>query len=712
MAERTSKMNIFSKKDDSTNQENKPDFLKKKSFSKRQKIIALIVIIAFFLSGTVYAAVFREKPVALAMNQVTRLAPSEFATTVNTTGTIEAAKDIDVYTTQTAPVKQVLVKEGDTVTEGQVLAYLDDNDLKKQIRVKETSAGVTAENAAAQVQSAKNKYNAAARALNQGNNSAIVSAENAVETAKNQWDSAEKTWADYKRSIDEGYLTDIAGETDTSIAGEQSIATAELNVKQAQELLDEARRKYSQAANDAARYDAERKALRIKRDDKQIEVSSSQRDISNSDYATAKAKVDSIQTELDQVEYEISNAPEPVDPLLTQKASMLEEQLSTAESELQDAERDYNASGDSIDTANRELATIQNQLADAEANYSRADGDKTSWEQQITSREDSLAQAKLVLKQAKENKNKDDNKHKKTKKSREDQLSTYRQNADSAKSSYNQALRSLKATRVAAGDELQSYEDSVRTSKASSNDDVTKVELANLYQDLNDMTIRAPMSGTVTKVFANEGSSATGSLFKIENLDNLIITTELKAFDLQTVRTGMPVDIKTDATENEVFHGRLVSISDSATDTSSVADPVNSTSSTSNDPTFKAKVILENAPENLLAGMKAQLNIITAEDQNVYAVPFSSVIENKDGSKSILVAEKEDKGDNRYRLKELPVSTSLENDLNIVIEGNNLKDGMLVINDPTNFSEGALIELKNQPDDATEVYAEDGETSS
>lgn len=689
-------MNIFSGKNDSTDQEKKPTFLKNKSFSKKQKIIAVLVIAALFISGTLYAAVFREKPVALAMNQVTQLAPSEFTTTVNTTGTIESAKDIDVYSTQTAPVHQVLVKEGDTVTEGQVLAYLDDKDLKKQIRIKETAAGVSAQNAAAQVQSARNKYNAAARALNQGNNNAIVSAENAVESAKNQWDAAEKTWRDYKRSIEEGYLSDLIGESDTSIAGQQSVASAKLNVKQAQDLLDEAREKYAQAANDAARYDAERKALRIKRDDKQTEVSASQRDIGNSDYASAKAKVDSLQSELDQVDIQIANSSEPVDPLLIQKSEMLEDQLTTAEDELRDAEREYNATGDSIDTANRDLASIQNQLADAEANFSRADGDKISWEQQIITREDSLEQAKLALKQAEENKDKDTKKTKSSKKSRQDQLETYRQNADSAKSNYEQAQRSLNATAVAAKDELQSYEDSIRTSKASSNDDVTKVELANLYQDLNDMTIRAPMSGTVTKVFAHEGSAPSGSLFRIENLDNLVITTELKAFDLQTVRTGMPVDIKTDATDNEVFHGRLVSISDSASDSSPVSDPANSTSGTSNDPTFKAKIVLENAPKELLAGMKARLSIITAEDQGVYAVPFSAVLEQKGGHKVILVAEKEDNKENRYRLKEIPVVTSLENDLNIVIEGNKLKDGMLVINDPSELTAGALIELKNQ----------------
>lgn len=704
-------MNIFLRKNGSTNQKEKPNFLKRKSFSKRQKITLLVIMVALLTSGALYASVFREKPIALAMNQVTRLTPSEFATTVSTTGTIEAVKVIDVYSTQTAPIKQILVEEGDTVTEGQVLAYLDDKDLKKQIRIKEASAGVTAENAAAQIQSAKNKYYAAARALNQGNNSAVISAENAVQTAKNQWDSAEKIWADYKRSIDEGYLPEVSGETDAGIISEQSIATAELNVKQAEELLDEALRKYSQAANDAARYDAERKALRIKRDDKQVEVSSSQRDISNSGYATAKAKVDSIQAELDQVNYEISIAPEPVDPLLTQKASVLEIQLSAAEDELQSAEQDYNSYGNSIDIASQELAAIQNQLADAEANYSRSESDKISWEQQIISREDSLEQAQLALKQARENKLKDEDKKKNSKKSREDQLSTYRQNADNAKNSYEQALRSLNATIVAANNELQFYEDNVRTSTASANDDVTKVELANLYQDLNDMTIRATMSGTVTKIFAKEGSSASGSLFKIENLDNLIISTELKAFDLQTVRTGMPVDIKTDATDNEVFYGRLVSISDSATDTSSVSDPANSISGVSSDPTFKAKVILENPPKNLLAGMKAQLNIITAEDQNVYAVPFSSIIENKDGGKSILVAEKDTKNETLYRLKKLPVSTSLENDLNIVIEANNLKDGMLVINDPTNLNEGSLIELKNQPDDI-DSSAENGETTS
>ncbi len=672
---------------------------KVKHWSRKKKILTVVgaLIILTLLFFFVYF--MKGKTIAVASENTTILEPSEFSTTVSATGTIEASRDVDVYTTQTAPIKSVLVEKGEDVQEGQVLAYLDDTKLRQQIRAKEAATGLSAENAAAQVQAARNKYNAAARVLNQGNNSAIVSAENALQTAKNQWDAAEKTVQDYENALNQGYATDIVTEDDTSLASNQSVEQAKLQLKQAQALLDEAREKYSVAANDASRYDQIRKSLQARRDDKQIEISGAQRNDIATTYAAAREKVNALENQRLQLESQLAIATTDEEKKsINDKIAVVDNQLTVAYKEYHNAEEEYNTYGSSLDSSSKDLADLNNQLADAEANYSRATSDKSSWESQIHARKDAVESAKLALEQAQENKSNISQKREKSKKSRQDQLETYRKQAETAKDNYIQAERTLNATRQAAVDELQSYEDSIYTTEAANSNKVNMIELANLYDDLKEMTIRAPMSGTVSEVLAKEGNTPAGTLFKIENLNNLVISAELKAFDLKTVRTGMPVNIKTDTTGDKTFHGRLVSIAHTATSAASVSasaeQAASASANTGGDPTFTAKIILENPPNSILAGMKARLEIITAEDQNVYAVPYGAVIDDGNGKTSILVAEKASDKKPVYTLKEIPVKTSLENELNIVIEGKGLTDGLIVITDPTDLQAGTTVHIE------------------
>lgn len=202
--------NPFSKKNPTVS--NEPATAKPKRFSRKQQLIATGVIVALLISGIAYAALYQGRDEAIAADRITDLTPSHFSTTVSATGEVLADKDVDIYTTQTAPIEEIFVEEGEKVEQGQVLAKLDDKKLRQQIRQREAAAGVSARSAAAQVNAARNRYNAAARALQNGTNGAIVSAGSALASAKYAWDAAEKTYRDMKRSIDEGYNPELTNE--------------------------------------------------------------------------------------------------------------------------------------------------------------------------------------------------------------------------------------------------------------------------------------------------------------------------------------------------------------------------------------------------------------------------------------------------------------------------------------------------------------------
>lgn len=672
--------NPFSKRTTTTS--NEPATAKPKRFSRKQQLIATGVIVALLISGIAYAALYQGRDEAIAADRITDLTPSHFSTTVSATGEVLADKDVDIYTTQTAPIEEIFVEEGEKVEQGQVLAKLDDKKLRQQIRQREAAAGVSARSAAAQVNAARNRYNAAARALQNGTNGAIVSAGSALASAKYAWDAAEKTYRDMKRSIDEGYNPELTNEASGKISNKQAVDNAKQRLQQAKAQLSEARNKYNDAVNDAARYDKERQRLRTERDRAQTNVSQQQRDISG---YTVTQRVEVGKDANGNPIYEEREVPGQLPP------------------------------GDSrystLDSLNEELSRAQSALSDAESKYAAADANKSTWEQQITSREDAVNQAQLAYEQAVENDTYQADLRHKSAKVRADNLSTARLQADTAKSAYEQAQKSLAAAQAAANDEIQTFEDNIATTAAAGDDSATRVELASLYEDLQDMTIRAPMAGTISKIYAKAGSLPSGPLFKVENLNSLVIKSELKEFDLRTVRVGQSVKIKADATGDKTYHGRVVSIANTATQSAASAIPsadgaAPSVGSDTN-PTFTAKIVIENPPKELLAGMKTRLSIVTAEDQGVYAVPFGAIMETGD-KKSVmaLIPVKGKKG--VYEAKKITVKTELENDINVVISSKELKDHLKILNDPEGIEEGARVSISDKlhsdtPDDDSEL---------
>lgn len=672
--------NPFSKKTPTVS--NEPATAKPKRFSRKQQLIATGVIVALLISGIAYAALYQGRDEAIAADRITDLTPSHFSTTVSATGEVLADKDVDIYTTQTAPIEEIFVEEGEKVEQGQVLAKLDDKKLRQQIRQREAAAGVSARSAAAQVSAARNRYNAAARALQNGTNGAIVSAGSALASAKYAWDAAEKTYRDMKRSIDEGYNPELTNEASGKISNKQAVDNAKQRLQQAKAQLSEARNKYNEAVNDTARYDKERQRLRTERDNAQTSLSQQQREISS---YTVTQKVLTGKDDNGKPTYELQEVPA---------------QLPAGDSR-------YRA----LDALNEDLSRTQSALSDAESKYAAADANKSTWEQQITSREDAVAQAQLAYDQAIENDAQQADLRHKSAKVRADNLSTARLQADTAKSAYEQAQKSLAAAQAAANDEIQTFEDNIATTAAAGDDTATRVELASLYEDLQDMTIRAPMAGTISKIYAKAGSLPSGPLFKVENLNSLVIKSELKEFDLRTVRVGQSVKIKADATGDKTYHGRVVSIANTATQSAASAIPsadgaAPSVGSDTN-PTFTAKIVIENPPKELLAGMKTRLSIVTAENQGVYAVPFGAIMETGD-KKSVmaLIPVKGKKG--VYEAKKITVKTELENDINVVISSKELKDHLKILNDPEGIEEGARVSISDKlhsdtPDDDSEV---------
>lgn len=205
--------------------------------------------------------------------------------------------------------------------------------------------------------------------------------------------------------------------------------------------------------------------------------------------------------------------------------------------------------------------------------------------------------------------------------------------------------------------------------------------------------IKAPVSGTITSINTQNGALASGVLFTIENTNSLQIRATIKEADLATVKTSMPVNIKTDATGDTVYQGTVKSIAPTAVQSQSAnaAAGVSGASSGSN-PEFQAIVSIDSDITNLLIGMKARLSIIVEDKQDVYSVDYNAVTTDAQGDPCILAAV--DEQDGIYTVKEIPVTTGTESDFAIEISGDGLSDGLQVITDISNVKAGDSVTLK------------------
>lgn len=260
----------------------------------------------------------------------------------------------------------------------------------------------------------------------------------------------------------------------------------------------------------------------------------------------------------------------------------------------------------------------------------------------------------------------------------EDQaLSDYADAVDSAWRAYQTALTSLDSTKKGTEDQLEAYSDTLASANAGANTAVTQESIRQLNQTLDDTKITAPVSGTVTAVYASVGSSGSGLLFVIEDTDHLVISTSVKGYDLGDVKTGMTVEIKSDATGDSVIPGTLTTIAPTAKK-NQLGD-----TEASNDPSFEAEVSVDSAESGLRIGMEARLSYIIERQAHVLAVPYEAVFTDEAGQSCILVLRTQEK--ETYLVEKLPVTTGLDDDLDIAVSGTGVEEGLRVITDAKSY---------------------------
>jgi len=243
---------------------------------------------------------------------------------------------------------------------------------------------------------------------------------------------------------------------------------------------------------------------------------------------------------------------------------------------------------------------------------------------------------------------------------------------DAAKANFKAASDSYAAAAETANQQLDAYKSSLDSSQIALNQDAALINIQKLQKQLADSTIKAPMSGTVTAVYAEEGSVSAGLLFVIEDTDHLQITSTVREYDYPNVKVGMDVIIQSDSTGDNEYKGVVSRI-----DPAAVKNALGDTSSTGN-VEFGITVTIASAETPLRIGMNTNLSLVVEKKSDIFAVRYDAVIMNDQGQNVLFAAQN---AAGYISIRQVPVTVGISNDLYLEVSGDGIKDGLQVVND-------------------------------
>ena len=357
-------------------------------------------------------------------------------------------------------------------------------------------------------------------------------------------------------------------------------------------------------------------------------------------------------------------------------------------------------------------SALEKEIAEAEAdskyNKDKAkvdlDGKKQSYDSAVNNINSSINDSEAAVKSAKikvDDAQRDYNNQKALYESgavEQEKLNQAESALNSAQAEYEKSIADLDNAKVKAQNDVQVAKNSYDAAQVEYANDKSDIILQNKKDDVQKCVITAPVSGTVTTVNAAVGNNAGGILFIIEDLNDPIITVDVKEIDVNKIQPEQDVEVTTDATEDGEFAaGKIVSINDivksQGSEMQSSANSNNSSNSraSSTSSTFEAKIRLNNPGENdtIKVGMSAKANIILEKKENVFYVPFSSILE--EDEKYVEVLKKSDDG--KYVVHKIAVQTGLETDAEVEINSEYLEEGDKIIMDPSSYNDGDIVDL-------------------
>lgn len=250
---------------------------------------------------------------------------------------------------------------------------------------------------------------------------------------------------------------------------------------------------------------------------------------------------------------------------------------------------------------------------------------------------------------------------------------------------------------VATAADLKSIENSADNSAGSRAKSIAmlQTELNNKRKDLEECQIVSPIDGTITRVNIKLGRFADDTdddkpMFVVENIDQLEMDILVSEYDIGKIEIGQTATITADILKGETVEGIVDRIS-----------PTGEEKASSTERVIPTTVRITGDAKGLIAGINAKAEILISESNDTLILPLECLQQNEDGTISVLRVNSENK------IEVIPVTTGVENDLNVEVFSDMLQEGDNIVVTPTpDLAEGTLVttpEMMQQMDTKADV---------
>ncbi|MCI2047364.1 MAG: efflux RND transporter periplasmic adaptor subunit [Faecalibacterium sp.] len=259
-------------------------------------------------------------------------------------------------------------------------------------------------------------------------------------------------------------------------------------------------------------------------------------------------------------------------------------------------------------------------------------------------------------------------------------LATLQQNEQTADTKYESAKAQL--------DSMESQVTSAKNNLDDAKTNLDKASESDTLDDLNDQladcSLKAETSGKITALNASVGSTPSGTIATIQDVDTLKVAITVSESDVNSIKEGMSCQITTDATDT-TYTGTLTQI-----------DPVAGDSNK-----FGAEVTVTNPDASLKIGMNATVKIVLSTTADCFTVPIDAV--GTEGSTQFVYRKTGGEGTD-MTFDKVTVTTGASNDYYIEISSDKLAEGD-VIRSSADLTQGIVDTA------ASENYMENAEVS-
>ncbi len=616
------------------------------------KIIIFVVILAVIIGFIAMMVSSASMMSSMVMAETETLERKNIENTISMSGIVESQSFNKVSSNLAYNIDTVNVEVGDKVKEGDILATLDSDELQNQILQQQAAVDSSNVNTEYSLSDAEKRYNEALEQISAGTYPEIRNAKMTLDNAEEALEEARET---YEEQLE------IQGSDKDSrlVSAEKSVESAKYELDMAYEDYKEIKEEvegedYSSIKDLKKAYDDAKKEYDSRHsEEKNNELSNARKAyeeaLANYSYISSYYKFDPENTTTDDVKDAQTELAEA-----EAKLAELEKKydVENTEKTYEDAMEAYNKAKADLDSAN------ETKLKNAERTYERA---KTSYDNAVNSL----------------NSVKDGNET--SIESYKDAVVSAEKNLATAKESYELAVKNAESS-------LASLKASADREKILSENDSQLVSLEILKDKLDDCVIKAPCDGTVTAVYAAEGTSAAGVLFIIEDTDSLKMTSSVKEYSISGLKEGIDVKVTIPSLGNMEFDGTISKIAPAGT---KGADGKSDGTAS-----FSVEVNIHNTKDSgVLIGMNSKCKAVTDSAENVFAVGYDALVEDADGSCYVYTADVVEGGAGAATARKISVETGFESDAAVEIISSELTEGMDIITNAGDMTDGGVIIL-------------------